>query len=116
MRQPFNHHYIFKFIRSNFDVHNASLLNEWRKTNIKIVKTTLKLYFLKTCKKHDIIPAYILRSVDGRFKFTSNSYKNKYNVAKLRFLGYVINIQIRDAYGLLQFLNRHASQSAISLN
>jgi len=107
---PFKFHiYNFKYIFDHFGTKGTSLLKRWIDTNYRIIKTYLKIQFLKNCKANNVFRQHIQHITKTLVNILNYKAMHKFKGLISNFKLDLIKIEIFDLYKYTHFLNKELS-------
>ncbi|XP_071637612.1 uncharacterized protein [Temnothorax longispinosus] len=93
----------FKYIRTYFGDYCCSLLNKYIKLMKTCVSLRIKIRFIRSCIRLDVIPSHInLNRAKSNIKLVQNEYINKLNTISYRYGLSILRLELSDAYKSLQ--------------
>ena len=79
------------------------LMKQWIKHHCNIVKSTVRIRFLKFCLQRKIVPTHLYRIHKFELKFFELHLWNKYYKLKNFFIYRMLNTELNDSYRLLHY-------------
>ncbi|XP_037048105.1 uncharacterized protein LOC119082641 [Bradysia coprophila] len=86
---------------------NNTIQRQHRKTSEKLAKQKARLVFLLKCRRHNIVPRFILDQVNRLFKKYSNapqSARNQVDTARINLMQTMLNVEITMCHRDLDYL------------
>ena len=87
----------FDFIKFNFGFHACPLLKRYIKTYRTNIKIRIRIYFLKTCLKEDLIPNHMFKFIRNENNNLFRSSKERIDRLKRNFIFKYLRVELQDA-------------------
>jgi len=91
----------FNYIFCTFGGYSVGLLKSWIKIKKAIIKSKVRVKFLKHCIKCNIYPPHLYHFLDYNIHLNQHLSANKFNNMKKTFIISVLKMELNDAFRTL---------------